>query len=200
MDTTKTMASAKSDENKCATNFLQHHQKQQLERNAQHAAQQARHQWRRSWCTSCASSHIARTLPHLMIISHHLAQVLSKHFVIHGHIHGRTSLTRFSLSISACSFLSFSVHFLHSELFSELDNPIVMESLCYFANKGSDDAYDVSTSFASCEPNVHDLRRTLRLINSPFLHPFPRRCPLKHTEDNSTAAYQKACQSVSRRL
>ena len=76
-----------------------------------------------------------------------LAQVLSKHFVIHGHIHGRTSLTRFSLSASTCSFLSFSVYFLHSELYSELDNPIVMESLCYSANKESEDAYDVSTSF-----------------------------------------------------
>ena len=89
-----------------------------------------------------------------MIISHlTLAQVLSKHFVIHGHIHGRTSLTRFSLSTSTCSFLSFPVYFLHSELYSELD-PIVMESLCYSANKESEDAYDVSTSFTGYEPKV----------------------------------------------
>ena len=40
----------------------------------------------------------------------------------------------------------FSFHLLHCELFSELDNLIAMESLCYSANKGSDDAYDVSTS------------------------------------------------------
>ena len=40
----------------------------------------------------------------------------------------------------------FSFYLLHSELYSELDNPIVMESLCYSANKESEDAYDVSTS------------------------------------------------------
>ena len=68
-------------------------------------------------------------------------------------IHGRTSLTRFSLSTSTCSFLSFSVYFFQSELYSEPDNPIVMESLCY-SNKGSEDAYDVSTSCSSYEPNV----------------------------------------------
>ena len=81
-----------------------------------------------------------------------LAQVLSKHFVIHSHIHGALSLTRFSLSTSTCSFLSFSVYFLHSELFSELDKPIVMESLCYSANKEGEDACDVSTSFTSSSP------------------------------------------------
>ena len=35
----------------------------------------------------------------------------------------------------------------------ELDNLIVMESLCYSGNKGSDDAYDVSTSLTGYEPN-----------------------------------------------
>ena len=47
----------------------------------------------------------------------------------------------------------FSFYLLHSELYPELDNPIVMESLCYSANKGSDDAYDVSTSLTGYEPN-----------------------------------------------
>ena len=47
----------------------------------------------------------------------------------------------------------FSFHVLHSELYPELDNPIVMESLRYSANKGSDDAYDVSTSLTGYEPN-----------------------------------------------
>ena len=47
----------------------------------------------------------------------------------------------------------FSFYFLHSELYSELDNPIVMESLCYSANKGSEDAYDVSASLTGYEPN-----------------------------------------------
>ena len=47
----------------------------------------------------------------------------------------------------------FSFYFLHSELFSELENPIVMESLCHSANKESEDAYDVSTSLTGYEPN-----------------------------------------------
>ena len=42
----------------------------------------------------------------------------------------------------------FSFYLLHSELYPELDNLMVMESLCYSANKGGDDAYDVSTSLA----------------------------------------------------
>ena len=47
----------------------------------------------------------------------------------------------------------FSFHLLHCELYSELDNLIAMESLCYSANKGSDDAYDVSTSLTGYEPH-----------------------------------------------
>ena len=47
----------------------------------------------------------------------------------------------------------FSFHHLHSELYSELDNPIVMEILYHSANKGSKDAYDVSTSLTGYEPN-----------------------------------------------
>ena len=47
----------------------------------------------------------------------------------------------------------FSFYLVHSELYSELDNPIVMESLCYSANKESEDAYDVSTSLTGYEPN-----------------------------------------------
>ena len=46
-----------------------------------------------------------------------------------------------------------SFHVLRSELYSELDNPIVMESLCHSANKGSKDAFDVSTSLTGYEPN-----------------------------------------------
>ena len=63
-------------------------------------------------------------------------------------------LTRLSLSTSTCSFLSFTVYFLHNELCPELDNPIVMESLCYSANKESEDAYDSFTSLTSYEPNL----------------------------------------------
>ena len=45
-------------------------------------------------------------------------------------------------------------YLLHSELYPELDNPIVMESLCYSANKESEDAYDVSTSLTGYEPKL----------------------------------------------
>ena len=48
----------------------------------------------------------------------------------------------------------FSFYLLHLEQHTELDNPIVMESLCYSANKKSEDAYDVSTSLTGYEPNV----------------------------------------------
>ena len=82
-----------------------------------------------------------------------LAQVLSLFTLILGHHHGAPSLTRFSLSTSTCSSLSFSFYLLHFELYPELDNPIVMESLCYSANKESEDAYDVSTSLKGYEPN-----------------------------------------------
>ena len=33
-----------------------------------------------------------------------------------------------------------------------------MESLCYSANKGSDDAYDVSTSLTSSAPTVSEIQ------------------------------------------
>ena len=72
---------------------------------------------------------------------------------IHGHHHDAPSLTRFSLSTSTCSSLSISFYFLHFKLYSELDNPIVMESLRYSAAEKSEDAYDVSTSLTGYEPN-----------------------------------------------
>ena len=52
------------------------------------------------------------------------------------------------------SFLSFSVYFLHNELFLELDNPIVMESLCYSAAEKSEGTLNASHSFTGYEPNV----------------------------------------------
>ena len=61
-----------------------------------------------AWCTSCTE------LAHSAQSSHtSLAQDLSLITFIHGHIHGRTSLTRLSLSTSTCSFPSFSVYFFH---------------------------------------------------------------------------------------
>ena len=69
-------------------------------------------------------------------------------------IHGAPSLIRFSLSTSTCSSLSFSFYYLHSELHPELVNPIVMESLCYSANKESKDVCDVSNSLTGSEPKL----------------------------------------------
>ena len=60
-------------------------------------------------------------------------------------MHFLESLLLFYFHLSFPVFF-FSFHLLHCELFSELDNLIAMESLCYSANKESDDAYDVSTS------------------------------------------------------
>ena len=101
-----------------------------------------------AWFISCAElAHIAYSSTPGDVISH-LIGSSPESFHNHLHvIHGALSLTRFSFSTSTCSFLSFSVNFLHSDLYSELDNPIVMEILCYSANKESEDACDVSTSF-----------------------------------------------------
>ena len=52
-------------------------------------------------------------------------------------------------------------------LYPELDNPIVMENLCYSASKGSDDAYDVSTSLTHRgTPRTSRLLRTRRHVIS----------------------------------
>ena len=99
-----------------------------------------------AWCTPCVERARRAHSSTLDVVSHLIGSSL-EFFHNHLHtIHGAPSLTRFSLSTSFCSSLSFSFCLLHSELYSELDNPIVMESLCYSANKESEDAYDVSTS------------------------------------------------------
>ena len=103
-----------------------------------------------AWCTSCAElAHSAHSFTPGDVISH-LIGSSPESFHNHLHtIHGAPSLTRFSLYTSTCSSPSFSFYFLHSELYSELDNPIVMESLCHSANKEGEDAYDVSTSLTN---------------------------------------------------
>ena len=77
--------------------------------------------------------------------------VLSLHLHSHPWAHLLESLLLFYFDLSFPVF--FSCHLLHCELYTELDNLIVMESLCYSANKESKDAHDVSTSFAGFEPN-----------------------------------------------
>ena len=139
-----------------------------------------------------------------------LAQVLSLVITISIVIHGAPSLTRFSLSTSTCFSLSFSFYLLYSELYSELDNPIVMESLCYSAYEESEDAYDVSTSLTGYEPNLLTFGE-LNDSSVPFSFMIPSldqdmddvtsaSCSQKHTKDKPITANQKACQSASRRL
>ena len=69
------------------------------------------------------------------------------------------------------SFLLFSFYFLHSELYSELDNLIVMESLCCSANKESGDAYDVSTSLTDKEfkETIKNARKKLETSVAPAM-------------------------------
>ena len=83
-----------------------------------------------------------------------MAQDLSLVTTISIVIHERTSLESLLLFYFHLSFpvFFFYFHLLHCELYSELDNLIAMDSLCYSA-KGSDDAYDVSVSLTGYEPN-----------------------------------------------
>ena len=75
----------------------------------------------------------------------------------HNHLHSHPWRTLFDSLLPFYFYLfllvSFSFHVFHSELYPELDNPIVTESLCYSADTESEDAYDVSTSLTGYEPN-----------------------------------------------
>ena len=100
-----------------------------------------------AWCTSYAElAHSAHSCTLVDVISHFMAQDLSL-VISHPRSYPWAHLLDSSLPFYFyLFFLVFSFHLLHSELYPELDNPIVMESLCYSANKGSDDAFDVSPS------------------------------------------------------
>ena len=141
--------------------------------------------------------------------AHLMAQVLSAFIVIHGHIHGRTSLTRFSFSTSTFS--------------SCLSPSSSSTSSCSLSST-------TRSSWQTCAAPLQKRVRTpwtpspLTQVMSPTSWPsasstthqspspswsLPRtrtwmtwhsaRCSQRHTEDKSTTAYQEACQSVSRR-
>ena len=99
---------------------LQHEQqvKQQHAQHAHHTSMNAERALLYT-CSSCLTPHW---------LAHFLESLLLLYFHLSFHV----------------SFFSF--HLLHCELYSELDNLIAMQNLCYSANKWSDDAYDVSTS------------------------------------------------------
>ena len=90
-----------------------------------------------------------------MIVSHTLtAQVLSALIVIHGQIHGRTSLTRFSALYFFLFLLSVPVFLFHLELFLELHYTIVMANLRCSAAEESEDTLNSFTSLTGYEPNL----------------------------------------------
>ena len=96
-----------------------------------------------AWCT-CIE--FARTfVPQLvMIISHTLmAQVLSAFIVTHGHIHGRTSLTRFSALHFFLFFLSVPVFLFHFKLFPELHCTTDMANLRLSTAEENEDTLNV---------------------------------------------------------
>ena len=105
--------------------------------------------------------------------------------------------------------LSFPVFFFSFHLHTELDNLIAMQNLRNFANKGSNDAYDVRTSLTGYEPTSWPSASSTTLqVPSPILSRHRTRtqttlhsasCSPRHTEDKPITAIQKACQSVSRR-
>ena len=82
-----------------------------------------------------------------MIVLHTLmAQVLSAFIVIHGHIRGRTSLTRFSTFYFFLFLLSVTVFLLHLELFLEPHYTMVMANLRLSTAKESEDTLNAFTS------------------------------------------------------
>ena len=81
-----------------------------------------------------------------------MAQVLSAFIVIHGHIHGRTSLTRFSTFYFFLFLLSVTVF--HLELFPEIHYTKVMANLRCSAAEESEDTPNAFISPTGYEPNL----------------------------------------------
>ena len=99
-----------------------------------------------AWCTPCVERARRAHSFTLDVVSHLIG---SSPESCHNHLHSHPWRTLFDSLLPFyfhLFFPVFSFYLLHSELYPELDNPIVMESLCYSANKESEDAYDVSTS------------------------------------------------------
>ena len=105
-----------------------------------------------AWCTPCVER-ARRAHSFTLDVVSHLIGSSPESFHIHPWSSSWRTLFDSLLLFYFYLFLVFSFYFLNSELYPELDNPIVMESLCYSANKESEDAYDVSTSLTGYEPN-----------------------------------------------
>ena len=106
-----------------------------------------------AWCTPCVERARRAHSFTLDVVSHLIG---SSPESFHNHLHSHPWAHLFDSPLPFyfhLVFPVFSFYLLHSELYPELDNPIVMESLCHSANKESEDAYDVSTSLTGYEPN-----------------------------------------------
>ena len=125
-----------------------------------------------AWCTPCVERARRAHSSTLDVVSH-LSGSSPESF----HIHPWSSSWR-TLFDSLLPFYFhlffpvFSFYLLHSELYSELDNPIVMESLCYSANKESEVASDVSTFLTGFEPNFMTFGE-LKDSSGPFSYIIP---------------------------
>ena len=99
-----------------------------------------------AWCTPCVGRARRAHSFTLDVVSHFFG---SSPESFHNHLHSHPWVHLLDSPLPFYFYLFFPVfsfYLLHSELYPELDNPIVMESQCYSANKGSEDAYDVSTA------------------------------------------------------
>ena len=107
-----------------------------------------------AWCTSCIElAHSAHCSTLDDDTAHLMALVLSPFRVIYGHTHGRVVSDSTSPFFLYLFFLPFSVFLFHLELFLELDNPIVMESLRCSAAEESEDTLNAFHSHTGYEPN-----------------------------------------------
>ena len=104
-----------------------------------------------AWCTPCVER-ARRAHSFTLDVVSHLIGSSPESFPIHPWSSSWRTLFDSLLPFYFYLFLRvFSFYFLHSELYSELDNLIAKETLCYSANKESEDAYDVSTSLTDKE-------------------------------------------------
>ena len=157
-----------------------------------------------AWCTSCAElAHSAHSSTPGDVISHLIGSSPEQTLCHPRSYPWCILLDSTSPFFLYFSFLSFSVYFLHNELSLELDNPIVIESLCYSAAEKSEGTLNASHTFTGYEPNT----LTFGELNDSSV-PFSFMIPSsdqdvddvtlgKMLEDKSITANQKACQSVS---
>ena len=123
-------------------------------------------------CTSCVEFAQSAHFCTLVQVVSHLISSSPEFF----HIHPWPSSWRtpFDSLLSFYFYLFFFVFFfpllaLRVALHPELDNPIVMESLCYSVTKESEDAYDISTSFTDQVSNLSSAEETVLFLVLMFL-------------------------------